>query len=135
MLLRKLLKKNYSSIREMARALDVDSSHLSRAMSKRVGQPFDVRGCLRLARVTGEDPLLVLRAAGKDEIADLMAELMGARAGRLLAPDQIKLLDAHEAIPDLQMRAHVVEMVRRTAAGYATVPNHTHAPRRHQARA
>jgi hypothetical protein len=103
----------------MARALDVDSSHLSRAMSRRAGQPFDVRGCLRLARVTGEDPLEILRIAGKGEIADLMAEMMGKRAGRVLSPEQTRLVTAHAAIPDREMRRQVVAIVQRTAAGYA----------------
>jgi hypothetical protein len=114
-LLRKL-RKRYPSVRAFARALDVDASHLSRAMSVKHGQPFDVRGCLRLARVTGYDPLIILRAAGKDEIANLIAELRPT-AGTPLSEDQRALLAAHDAIPDLQMRANVVELVKRIAAG------------------
>jgi transcriptional regulator with XRE-family HTH domain len=119
-LLRRLLKERYPSIREFARALKVDPSHLSRAMNRKSPQPFDVRGCLRLAEVTGEDPLMILRAAGKSEIADLLerVEVLTKRAGRVLSPEQIVLADAYEVVSDQRARTHSVEQYRRWAATY-----------------
>lgn len=109
-LLRRLRKK-YSSIRAFAEALGIDPSHLSRAM-RRGAQPFDIRGCLRVARVTGEDPGLVLRAGGKEEIAVLIEELYGPAAAVRLGPEQRLLLEAHDQIQDAWTRRALLEVAR-----------------------
>ena len=113
------LRKRYPSVRAFARALDVDPSHLSRAMGPH-SQPFDVRGCLRLARVTAENPSVILRAAGKQEIADLVEALYGP-ATKTLTPRQQALLDAvDDCTPSIQ------ESLLKLAQGAQRrgVPNH-----------
>ncbi|HKB36835.1 MAG TPA: hypothetical protein VKD72_10290 [Gemmataceae bacterium] len=40
-------------------------------------RPFDIKGLFKLARVTGEHPSNVLRAAGKGDLADLIEEHFG----------------------------------------------------------
>lgn len=108
-LLKRLQKKHYPSVRAFAQALGIgDASRLSR------GKPFDVYWCLRLARVTGENPSLVLRTANKGEIAQLIEELYGS-SRFLLTPEQQALLEALEAIPDPFTRQALIHMARRTA--------------------
>jgi hypothetical protein len=109
------LRKSYPSVRAFAQALDVEPSHLSRAMAAG-GMPFDVRGCLRLARVTGADPGVVLRAAGKDDIASLIEALYGPAATVRLCPEQQALLEAAKEIDDPSVRASLLA-VARAAAG------------------
>jgi hypothetical protein len=111
----KRLKKHYPSVRAFAYAIDVDPSHLSRAMSA-TGQPFDVRGCLRLAVVTGANPADVLRAAGKTEIADLIEQLYGAPQV-LLTPEQQELLAAFSAILDPVVRQSLITLARSSGTG------------------
>lgn len=110
------LKRHYPSTRAFAEALGVDASHLSRAMGVK-GQPFDVRGCLRLARVTGASPGEVLRAAGKIDIAELIEALYGAPAQQL-TPEQQQLLAALDGITDPAVRQSLIT-VARSAAGAA----------------
>lgn len=116
MLLKRLQKQHYPSVRAMAAALEVKPSQLSRAMGVR-GQPFDVRGCLRLARATGADPGEVLRAAGKADIADLVEQLFGT-APPLLTPEQQDVLTALAAIGDPAVRQSIITLAR-AAAGVA----------------
>src|SRR4051812_40761780 len=68
--------RQFRTKKAFAEALKVDPTHLSRAMGKN-SRPFDIRGLFTLARVTGVDIDTVLRAAGKDEIADAIAEFYG----------------------------------------------------------
>lgn len=81
-LLKRLQKKHYPSVRAFADALETDASRLSR------GLPFDVRGCLRLALLTGEPPSSVLRAAGKGDVAALIERLYGSSPPLLTADEQ-----------------------------------------------
>jgi len=111
----KRLAKAYPTVKAFAQALDVDPSHLSRAMHTE--QPFDVRGCLRLARVTGTNPGEVLRAAGKGDIADLIEELYGP-AQALLTAEQQDLLAAFDAM-NPNVRKAFTEIAKATAAGLA----------------
>ncbi len=112
-------RKHFPSVRAFARALEVEPSHLSRAMG-RGAQPFDVRGCLRLAKVTGEHPGVVLRAGGKDEIAELIEQLYGAPAEVRLSPEEQQMLAAFRAIADPFVRRSMLEVAR--AAGGPLVP-------------
>lgn len=113
----KRLRKYYPTVRAFADALDIDPSQLSRAMGEG-GQPFDIRGCLRLAQVTGENPTLVLRAAGKADIAALVEELYGP-SHALLTPEQQQLLNSMEAIQDPTVRQSILTVVRAAAAAAA----------------
>jgi hypothetical protein len=109
----KRLQKHYPTIRAFAQALDMDPSHLSRAMG-RDGQPFDVLRCLRLAQITGEPPVVILRAAGKDEIADLIEGFFGTPK-TLLTPQQQQLLEAMAAIQDPEVRSSFLKLAQHAA--------------------
>ncbi len=106
-LLKRLQKKHrYPSVRAFAQALGIaDASRLSR------GSPFDVKGCLRLALVTGEPPSVVLRAAGKADIAAMIEQLYGTSPPQLTAEQQ-QLLQALDAITDPATRAALIQMAR-----------------------
>lgn len=111
--------RRYPTIRAFARALDVDPSHVSRAMA-RGAQPFDVRGCLRLAKLTGENPTTVLRAAGKGDIAELIETLYG-RPGGALSPDLQTWIAVYHAIGDSKIRRQL--LVVATAITGAELPD------------
>ena len=113
-LLRKL-KKQYPTVKAFAQALDVDPSHVSRAMNDDA-LPFDVRGCLRLALVTGENPGMVLRIAGKGEIAGLIEQLYGAPTKRL-SSRELELLKVFHRIARRDVQRSLIEVAR--AAGLA----------------
>lgn len=55
----------------------MSTPRLNRALNKG-DYPFNVLNCLRLARLADAPPSEVLRAAGKDEIADLIEVLYGS---------------------------------------------------------
>jgi hypothetical protein len=75
-----------------AKAMGLNASRLSRALN--TGDfPFNVANCLRLAQVSGESPSVVLRAAGKGDIADLIEALYGRDRNELLSAEERALLD------------------------------------------
>jgi hypothetical protein len=96
--LRDLQVRNFRTVREFAEVLDVDPTHLSRAMGTN-SRPFDINGLFKLAEVTGENPSDVLRAAGKGDLADRIESLYGkpqpVRSRRLR--DIVKLVEEIEA--------------------------------------
>lgn len=104
-LLRKCSRK-YPTVRAFARELRVDPSHVSRAMA-RGGLPFDIRGCLRLAKLTGENPGFVLRVGGKAEVADLIENLYGKGSGAL-SPDLQTWIAVYHAIGDPVVRRQLL---------------------------
>jgi len=113
-LLKRLQKKHYPSVRAFAEALGfTDASCISR------GTPFDVRGCLRLAQITGEDPTIVLRAAGKADIAALIEVLYGP-SRTLLSTEQQALLTAYGQIRRADYRQAILVLVRAAAAAPST---------------
>ncbi len=74
-LLARIVQK-FESKKALADALDMDPSRLSRAIN--TGDfPFNIENCLRLAKVSGESPSEVLRAADNGDIAELIESLYG----------------------------------------------------------
>ena len=123
-LLRQLQQQHYpQSANDFAKALGVRASHLSRAMRTRNAQPFDVLGCLRLAEVTGTDPILVLRAAGKDRIADKLIRLGLPLRKEGLSPAARELLDVLNYLTTEQIR-HLTVIARHIARLPTTPPVH-----------
>lgn len=118
-LLRKL-SRDFPTVRAFAAALGVDPSHVSRAMSD-PKKPFDVRGCLRLAKVTGAHPGVILRAARKGEIADLIEALYGAAPARLTV-DQREIIALLDAMTEPAVRYSYLEIGRRVAGVPASTP-------------
>jgi len=118
------LSLKYPTRKAFARAVGVNPTRLSRAIN---GDPvmFNVLHCLRLARVTGEPPGVVLRAAGKHEIADLLDELYATQH------EVARLLDA--CAPEI--RAAALGLLRGASgrAAYAG-KRHPSEPENHQRR-
>src|ERR1051326_4636029 len=80
-----------------AKAIGMTSSRLSRALN--TGDfPFNVANCLRLAKISGESPTEILRAAGKKDVADLIESLYGKDRTRLLTTSEKELLDMWNAM-------------------------------------
>lgn len=67
--------RRFGSQTALGKAIDISASRLSRVIQ---GQhSLEVVNCLRLAEVTGESPSVVLRAAGKADVADLIERMYG----------------------------------------------------------
>jgi hypothetical protein len=64
--------KRFQSKQAFARAVGLTPSRFSRVLR---GESMEVVNCLKVAKLAGEAPSRVLRAAGKGEIADLIEEL------------------------------------------------------------
>lgn len=107
-------KDRYPTVRAFAAALNLDETHLSRAMGPR-GLPFDVLRCLRLAELTGESAIAVLRVAGKKAIADHLDRLFGEQTSSLTV-DQRELLAAYAAVQP-HVRQAVLVIVKAMARG------------------
>lgn len=92
--------RRFGSQTALGKAIDISASRLSRVMA---GQhSLEVVNCLRLAEVTGESPSVVLRAAGKGDVADLIERMYGAARPALapsLSPAQRDLIDDWQALP------------------------------------
>lgn len=113
-LLRQLQQQHFPSAHAFAKALGVRQSHLSRAMRLRRPQPFDVLGCLKLAEVTGEDPIRILRAAGKGAVADKLERLALPLRKTGASPAKQELLDVIDYLTEDQIR-HVTAVLRHIA--------------------
>lgn len=102
-LLRRLQKSHFpKSAKSFADALQMHHSRVYRAMQAR-GVPFDMRGCLRLAEVTGADLFVILRAAGKTDIADALQRLqLGPLQG--VSPARRRLADVCDQLREDQIR-------------------------------
>jgi hypothetical protein len=88
----------FPSRQAFAKAIGLNASRLSRAMN--TGDfPFNITNCLRLAQVAGESPSLVLRTAGKGDVADLIESLYGHDRTELLEPAERELLDHWRRLP------------------------------------
>jgi len=93
------LSKRYDTLQAFADALGIAPSRLTRSMSPR-GLPFDINGCLKLAKAMGLPPDQVLRAAGKARTADLIRELYGDD------PALARLSDDARELAQLYMAIH-----------------------------
>jgi hypothetical protein len=107
-LLRKF-RKRYPTVQAFADVLHIAPSQLSRAMGTR-GQPFDIAGCLRLAKITGTAPEVVLRAAGKHVIADLLVDFYGA-SSHVLSDEERRLLDDYSHIGNRHAQLSLLAIV------------------------
>lgn len=96
--LRSIQQRQFPTVKAFADALEMNPTQISR------GQPFDVRRCIKLAKLTGISLDVILRAAGKADIADgLAAVLPTTPAAVQLATDEFALLEAYRAMtPTLQ---------------------------------
>lgn len=112
-LLKQLQETHYpESVKAFAKALDIEPARVYRAM-REGGVPFDIYSCLKVAQVTGADPLVVLRAGGKGRIADQLADLCRFRP---MSPEVQALIDAAAGLSAEQVES-VTRVVRHMANG------------------
>lgn len=128
-LLRQLQRTHYPhSAKAFADALGMHHSRIYRAMQTG-GAPFDVRGCLRLATVTGADLLVILRAAGKGDIADALLRLQ-PQPLQTASPARQRLQAVCARLSEDQIRL-VVDLVEVLTSGQnGFINNNQHASRR-----
>jgi hypothetical protein len=91
------LADRFESKTAFAKALGISPSRLSRALAGDF--PLNVANCLRLALLTGESPMVILRAAGKDDVAELLEKLYPGGKSLPITPAQRELLFQWEEVP------------------------------------
>lgn len=91
------LADRFESKSAFAKALGISPSRLSRALAGDF--PLNVANCLRLALLTGESPAAILRAAGKDDVAELLEKLYPGGKSLPITPAQRELLFQWEEVP------------------------------------
>lgn len=121
-LLRELVQAYGGAKQDLARAIGVTPSTLSHLLA-RDGAP-SVYVCLKLAQATGTSASKVLRAAKKEDIAELIEDLFGEAATRRqvfqrvrLTPLEERYVTALRALPPKTQRAFFTLIS--TARGWA----------------
>ena len=102
-LLHQLLVERYGTQAALAKAIGITDSRLAKVLKGDSGG-FNVRNCLRLAKVAKVSPSQILRATANKtnaEIADLIENLYGVSAQPALAGDAT----ARDWQPELSTRA------------------------------
>lgn len=84
------LAKQFPTKQAFAEAIGITPSRFSRVLAGTY--TLNVLNCLRLAKAAGRSPSVVLRAAGKREIADLIEALYGPGATSV-SPKEREVLD------------------------------------------
>jgi len=103
-LLKRLQRTHYpDGVKSMADALGIHPTRLYRAMQPG-RDPFDIRGCLRLALVTGADLLIVLQAAGKSDVANDLAILYSGARPQGMTPARQHLHAVCDRLTEEQVR-------------------------------
>jgi transcriptional regulator with XRE-family HTH domain len=125
-LLRRIRKRDYPTVQAFADALGIAPSQLSRAMSSR-GQPFDIVGCLRLAKVCGQSPEIVLRAAGRHVVADLLHYFYGEHA-TVLSDEDRRLLENFHRISSRNAQISLLAIVDAMSDPHRMVPTSSSTP-------
>lgn len=131
----------FPSQKALAKELQISSTRLSHVLNPKPGiddYPFNIGNCLRLAKAANESPLVVLRAAGQGEEADLIQFFYGESE---LTPAQRDLLkrwkqletDDHAAIWALIERFELLHRLR--SQGRTGDPQSHEAPRETRAKA
>lgn len=99
------LQSGFDTQRAMADAVGITPQRLSRAMQGQGDFPLNVENCLRLAKAANRPPVEVLRAAGKNDVAELL-EFLFPRAGKpAITGDERDLLDEWRALNDEERTA------------------------------
>jgi transcriptional regulator with XRE-family HTH domain len=110
-ILRRVLTREGITQQELANKLDLTRQWLERAIGG--GVALGAESCLRIALEFREDALQLLRAAGKDELADLLKRA-GFGAGEMSATDRDLLRDL-DSVPEAQQRP-IRELIRSLSA-------------------
>lgn len=88
--------QRHGTLSELAKAIRMSQARLGRVIN--YGGSLEVANLLRLAVVSGEPASDVLRAAKKDDVADLIEELYG-KPNPPLSPADRTLLEQWHALP------------------------------------
>jgi transcriptional regulator with XRE-family HTH domain len=106
------IAERFPSRAALAKRLGITPSRLSRALN--TGDfPLNVENCLRLAKVSGEPPSDVLRAAGKGDVVDLIESLYGAKSE--FTWDERELLNEWRSLNErarMSLRTLVADLAR-----------------------
>lgn|SRR5262245_16925389 len=116
--LQKLLDRlaaKFPSQAAFANAIGIHPSHLSKALRGR-GDTFDIARCLRIADATHENPSVVLRAAGRGDIADLIEKLYGEPRGQ----EERVIVDAINDLAPAEREAFTALLKRAAAKTHTT---------------
>jgi transcriptional regulator with XRE-family HTH domain len=106
----------FPSKKALADAIGMSQPRLSHALSGEGAYTFSVENCLRLAKVSNRSPIEVLRAAGKDDVAELLAFLF-PKAGRpTVTGEQRQLLDDWDLLDEDERKAFRL-LIRGRVAG------------------
>jgi transcriptional regulator with XRE-family HTH domain len=89
--------KEFDTKQAFAKAIGITPSRFSRLLAG--VYKLNVRNCLRLANATGRPASVVLRAAGKGEIADLIESQYGP-AAKSVSPKEREALEAWNALTE-----------------------------------
>jgi hypothetical protein len=115
------------SKQDAARALGITPGRFSRLLNGEFS--MEVVNCLRLAVLTRKSAATVLRAADKQEVADLLDRLYGSDAAAPWRDPELQEALANLAVIRADVRAPVLAMIRAMAA-VARTPGHGSPPGR-----
>jgi hypothetical protein len=127
-LLNDLIRSFGGTKQEFASAAKITASTLSHLLAAHGGHPPGTEVCLRIAKAGCVSASLVLRAAGKGDVADLIEELYGAPAfhrerfaAPRLTPREKAHLDGWRSLDPRTQRALTLILERATAATRPTL--------------
>jgi transcriptional regulator with XRE-family HTH domain len=98
---------HYDTQQDLADALGISVARLNRALNKG-DYPLSAQNCLRLALVAGQPASVILRAAGKTDLADLIERLYGRSD---LTPMQREVLEEWALLPP-EVQTVVLQLMR-----------------------
>ena len=100
------LVQRYGSQDALGRLIGMSGSRVGRAMAGQYS--FNVENCLKLAEATNESPAVILRAAGKPEIAARIERLFGKSRPSLSPGERAHPDDWNDLSPVWRERLHVI---------------------------
>lgn len=134
-LLRQLIQGYGGTQRDFAKAIRLSGSNLSHLVSGDPHYTLGVGPCLRIALVTHTSPVPLLQAAGKGDVAELLADLYGpvtpAKAARRpaeITPTDVLLIRRIRSLP-LKLQRGIDALVEYNTTGRVPhTPRKMHAP-------
>jgi transcriptional regulator with XRE-family HTH domain len=116
-IIRRVLTREGIKQNELATKLSITRQWLERAMRGEVA--LGAETCLRIALEYNEDTLSLMRAAGKEELSDLL-ERAGFGAGEVSAADRDLLQDL-DSLPEAHRRP-IRELIRNLSTRSSSLP-------------
>ena len=107
------LVRRFGSRDALGKQIGMSGSRVGRAIDGQYA--FNITNCLKLAEATGESPSVVLRAAGKHDVAELIERLYGHSRPAISANDRELIAEWSALAP--RDRETVRELLHRLAPG------------------